>query len=49
MEQQHIAWDNFLCGKISKQLRIYEHNYEQTQHHHQRLLKRLRELKIHPF
>ena len=34
MEQQHIGWDNFLCGKISKQWRIYQQNYEQTQHHH---------------
>ena len=28
MEQQHIGWDNFLCGKISKQWRIYQQNYE---------------------
>ena len=44
MEQQHIGWDNFLCEKISKQWRIYQHKYEQTQNHHQRILKRLREL-----
>ena len=45
MEQQHIGWDNFLHGKISKQWCIYQHNYEQTQHHHQHILKRLREFK----
>ena len=44
MKQQHIGWDNFLCGKVSKQWRIYQHNYEQTQNHHQRILKHLREL-----
>ena len=44
MEQQHIGSDNFLSGMISNQWRIYQYNYEQTQHHHQRILKRLREL-----
>ena len=37
MEQQHIGWDKFLHGKISKQWRIYQQNYKQTQHHHQRI------------
>ena len=30
MEQQHIGWDNFLRGKLSKQWRIYQLNYEKT-------------------
>ena len=45
MEQQHISLNNFLCGKISKQWCIYQQNYEQTQHHHQCILKRLKELR----
>ena len=45
MEKQHIGWDNFICGKISKQWRIYQQNYEQTQHHRQCILKHLKELK----
>ena len=45
MEQQHISWDNFLCGKLLEQWRIYQQNYEQTQHHHQRISNRLKELK----
>ena len=45
MEQQHIGWNNFLCEKISKQWQIYQHNYEQTQHHRQCILKCLQELK----
>ena len=45
MEQQHIGWENFLCGMLSKQWRIYQHNYEKTQNHHQRIFKRLNELK----
>ena len=28
MEQQHIGWDDFFHGKILKQWRIYQHNYE---------------------
>ena len=45
MKQQQIGWDSFLCRKISKQWQIYQHNYEQTQYHHQRILKCLREFK----
>ena len=45
LEQQHIGWDNFLCGKILKQWLIYQQNYEQTQHHHQCISNRLKELK----
>ena len=44
MEQQHIGWDNFLCGKLSKQWHIYQQNYKQTQHHHQRISNCLKEL-----
>ena len=45
MEQQHIGWDNFLCGKLSKQWRIYQLNYEKTQRHQQSIPNRIKELK----
>ena len=44
-EQQNIGWDNFLCGKLSKQWQIYQHNYEEAQQYHNCTLNRLRELK----